>query len=387
MFEHMHSSGLLRGADANLLPPTRVDSSRASLPFGTSTTPSAYEQYLTGDQVPSRQQEASLEIQRYDALLMGRARDLLDPSLAHQFPHYGASASASSDYYQSNALYGVARMPPHARDIESLLPPFYNQALTERRTVFPGDPYLDTFRSDSLLAQRYPLTTAALGDGLGLPQLGVEFERARIRQEVMREHGFINNVTARANMAQPPQPAQANLDHLAPVVRRNRNPITLHRAEDEESLSSYQCAVRKQIEVFAAEPLDVDNNAQGRNKAIILNQVGIRCIHCADIHPKRRARGGTYYPSTLNGFYQAAQNMATGHLCEYCTHVPLEVRQRLLILKTRKSSAGGGKEYWAKTLQALGVVEDKEKRILRFKDNGDEEDSNAGDDEEKTHAV
>ena len=36
---------------------------------------------------------------------------------------------------------------------------------------------------------------------------------------------------------------------------------------------------RKQIELFEAKQEDVDAGAQGRNKPIILGQVGIRCIH------------------------------------------------------------------------------------------------------------
>lgn len=85
------------------------------------------------------------------------------------------------------------------------------------------------------------------------------------------------------------------------------------------------------------------------------------------IHPKRRTRGATYYPSKFNGFYQAAQNMASGHLCEHCPHVPAPLRRQLLILRERKSSAGGGKDYWAESVKKLDVVEDADDGILRFK--------------------
>jgi hypothetical protein len=143
-----------------------------------------------------------------------------------------------------------------------------------------------------------------------------------------------------------------------------RKPVILYMECDGESLSPYQCLVRKQIEVFEALPEDVDTNAQGRNRPIILGQVGIRCRHCTVLPPKNRARGAVYYPARLAGLYQAAQNMAVGHLCEHCQHVPDDVRDQLQKLRERKSSAGGGKKYWAEGVRVLGVYEDKD--VLRF---------------------
>ena len=55
--------------------------------------------------------------------------------------------------------------------------------------------------------------------------------------------------------------------------------------------------------------------------------------------------------------YQTAVNMATGHLCQYCEDVPKELREELLSLKEQKSTGGGGKEYWANGVRALGVLE------------------------------
>jgi hypothetical protein len=45
--------------------------------------------------------------------------------------------------------------------------------------------------------------------------------------------------------------------------------------------------------------LDMDANAQGRNKPIVLGQVGIRCRHCAHLHPKKRKSSGVYFPSKV----------------------------------------------------------------------------------------
>ncbi len=144
-----------------------------------------------------------------------------------------------------------------------------------------------------------------------------------------------------------------------------RRPLHLFMSCDEESLSEYQCLVRKQIQLFEARSEDVESNAKGRNKPIVLGQVGIRCRHCSVLAPKSRSRGATYYPAKLNGLYQAAQSMASGHLCYHCQHIPPDIRQELLILRERKSSAGGGKKYWGDGVRILGVIEDESG--LRFK--------------------
>ncbi|KAG7354874.1 hypothetical protein IV203_004230 [Nitzschia inconspicua] len=140
---------------------------------------------------------------------------------------------------------------------------------------------------------------------------------------------------------------------------------SLYMSCDDDSLSEYQCLVRKQIELFEARPEDVASNAKGRNKPIVIGQVGIRCKHCSLLPPKSRQRGATYYPAKLNGLYQAAQSMASGHLCSHCGHIPQSVRQELIVLRERKSSAGGGKKYWGDGVRVLGVYEDE--HGLRFR--------------------
>ena len=110
---------------------------------------------------------------------------------------------------------------------------------------------------------------------------------------------------------------------------------------------------------------DVESNAQGRNKPITLGQVGIRCRHCTSLQARQRARGSVYYPSKLQGLYQAAQNMATIHLVETCKSIPEQVRAELRNIKERKSSAGGGKAYWGNGARVLGVVETED--CLRFR--------------------
>lgn len=62
--------------------------------------------------------------------------------------------------------------------------------------------------------------------------------------------------------------------HLSGVS--GRSPAILYLSCDDDSLSDYQCLVRKQIELFEAKEDDVESNAQGRNKVgvTLLSAVG-----------------------------------------------------------------------------------------------------------------
>lgn len=127
------------------------------------------------------------------------------------------------------------------------------------------------------------------------------------------------------------------------------------------TLTEYQQLLRKQIEVFEAGPLEVQVSAQGRNKPIVLGQVGIRCRHCAYAPPEARTKGAVYFPSKLEGVYQMAQNMANIHICGgTCPFIAPDLRDKLIQLRSSSLSASGtGKSTWAQKVAALGVFEDQ----------------------------
>jgi hypothetical protein len=122
---------------------------------------------------------------------------------------------------------------------------------------------------------------------------------------------------------------------------------------------------RKQIEFFECGEVELSAGAQGRNKPITLAQVGIRCIHCSHLNPRERTRASAFYPSKLQGIYQAAQNISFSHLMKHCTNIPTEIRDELVHLQAQKSSRGGGKKYWVKAALKLGVIDTEDG--LRFK--------------------
>lgn len=91
-------------------------------------------------------------------------------------------------------------------------------------------------------------------------------------------------------------------------LHQNSNPgISLALKCDSDQLSEYQILVRQQLEIFEASEVDVSSNTQGRKKQIFLGQVGIRCRHCAPFPLRERGKGAVYYPTKLEGVYQASQ--------------------------------------------------------------------------------
>lgn len=160
--------------------------------------------------------------------------------------------------------------------------------------------------------------------------------------------------------AAPPSSASSNVTDTTFI-----SPTTLYVDGDEETLTSYQCLLRKQLEIFEAEPKDVRSTAQGRSASIVIGQIGVRCRHCASLPNAARAKGAVYYSKTIDGIYQIAQNMSNVHLCEKCYRIPPDIQMRLHALKSNARRAVGGKEYWVDCLRSMGVYEDGQ--VLRLK--------------------
>lgn len=139
-------------------------------------------------------------------------------------------------------------------------------------------------------------------------------------------------------------------------------PCTLASSRDAENLNSHQSFLRHQIQVFQAKEDDVYMHTRGRNKSIWMGQVGIRCRHCAHLLSSQRQKGSTYFPASLSGIYQAAQNMSTTHVQNgACPETPDYIKNHFVdLMPTKNCSSRGGRAYWATTAKTLGLVETEE---------------------------
>jgi hypothetical protein len=136
-------------------------------------------------------------------------------------------------------------------------------------------------------------------------------------------------------------------------------PRMLAHPQDSVNLTSHQCFLRHQIEVFEATENDTTAHTRGRNKSVRLGQVGIRCHHCAHLPSAQRQKGSTYFPATMLGLYQAAQNMSSTHLqCGLCSEMNDRTRQEFVnLIPSKNNSSKGGRVYWAEHARLMGLVD------------------------------
>jgi hypothetical protein len=138
-------------------------------------------------------------------------------------------------------------------------------------------------------------------------------------------------------------------------------PFVLSSPNDGLLLSPRQAFLRLNIEAFSATALDAVVRIKGRNKALHLHQVGLRCRHCAHVPTMQKSKGAVYFPSSTLGLYQAAQNMCSSHLqCGQCPDMPESIKTlfgQLLETKTTMSHSASGRTYWAQCAQQEGLVD------------------------------
>jgi len=86
--------------------------------------------------------------------------------------------------------------------------------------------------------------------------------------------------------------------------------ILLSTSADSTWLSPSLCLLRSQIEYFAACPSDLTakNRSGGNKAAVVIGQVGIRCIWCNHRPRGDRAKGSELYPSNIGLIHQAVRN-------------------------------------------------------------------------------
>jgi hypothetical protein len=126
--------------------------------------------------------------------------------------------------------------------------------------------------------------------------------------------------------------------------------------QDKISLSETLCVVRDNIEVFTATQSDVDAPAPGRKHAVVVGQVGLRCIHCRyTAKASDRVKRAVCYPSSIKRIYRTVIDMKLDHFL-HCKFVPASLKERLTELKAvHTRSTGTTMQYFIRAAHILGM--------------------------------
>ncbi|VEU43854.1 unnamed protein product [Pseudo-nitzschia multistriata] len=136
--------------------------------------------------------------------------------------------------------------------------------------------------------------------------------------------------------------------------------ISLHTPEDDDVLSPLHCFMRRYcVEAFSATPEDVATPRYGKSHGfkVEVGQVGIRCLHCKDLPPSKRAERAVCYPSSLRNIYHSIETWQRRHSL-VCKCINPWVRKSILeLMESSKTRAGGRRQYWEDSARRLGMVD------------------------------
>jgi hypothetical protein len=126
--------------------------------------------------------------------------------------------------------------------------------------------------------------------------------------------------------------------------------------QDKISLSETLCVVRENIEVFTATRSDAGAPAPGRKHAVVVGQVGLRCIHCRHtIRSSDRVKRAVCYPSSIKRIYRTVIDMKLDHFL-HCKFVPSALKEHLNELKAVQTrSTGTTMQYFIRAAHVLGM--------------------------------
>lgn len=150
-------------------------------------------------------------------------------------------------------------------------------------------------------------------------------------------------------------------------TQSNLSPLLLCSEHDASMLNPLHVFIRKQIEVFAATSVELQQPAPGRKQPIKLNQVGLRCIHCRDQPNRKRVKRAVCYPSSVSRVYHSVSDMKFDHFSN-CKHLPSDVKAEFENLKaegkkssenkaSRRGQSSSTAQYYHDAAKSMGMVD------------------------------
>lgn len=96
--------------------------------------------------------------------------------------------------------------------------------------------------------------------------------------------------------------------------------------------------------------------APGRKHAVVIGQIGLRCIHCRHTTKSSdRVKRAVCYPSSIKRIYRTVIDMKLDHFL-HCKYVPTSLKERLAELKVKHTrSTGTTMQYFIRAAHSMGL--------------------------------
>lgn len=135
---------------------------------------------------------------------------------------------------------------------------------------------------------------------------------------------------------------------------------SLSLSDDDEVLSPLHCFLRRYcVEAFSATAQDVatPRYCKSHGNKIVVDQVGIRCLHCKNLPIQSRPERAVCYPSSLRNIYHSIETWQRRHSV-LCEDIPGWIKRDLTkLIQSSRSTAGGRRQYWEGSAKKLGLVD------------------------------
>lgn len=126
--------------------------------------------------------------------------------------------------------------------------------------------------------------------------------------------------------------------------------VPLSKKDDSKWLSSLMCFVRSDmVEMFSVDQDEVEDD-------VVVGQVGVRCIFCAQLPLDERPDGHAYFPSSISTIYQSVSDLQRRHFMS-CSELSDEAKKSFKSLQGFGAKAESEtQQYWIDSARELGVA-------------------------------
>ena len=315
--------------------------------------------------------QAQAQVQQVAGSLYGQYQPQQHPALAAAYP---ANAHQIQQMQQEQLIAALQQQQQQPSAVPSAGAAGVGQPIALGEAERAALLLRSAAQEDAALLARYPHLAGSLQQqqqaaggvdyaALGLGHLLLQQQQQQLPQPqkpTPQHPTTVSAATAKQKKASPVSATAATTTHPPSTALPEwyTKCTELGLPEDRFWLSELQCFLRANFcEVFCATQQDLQVHAySGRNKPIVLGQVGVRCKYCKNLATGAKAPQSVSYPSQLTGIYNSVQQMFRLHL-DVCQAIPHDVRKTLESLKDSSSSRGGRKQYWIDSAKRLGLVD------------------------------